>query len=83
MQMAKKTTRTVLLGLVLIGCAAAPQPADRPQIDADQPYLESMHFTGKSDGITTKEKRGHLFMQRFDVLYVINDFMSYQDLTKS
>ncbi len=40
MQMAKKTTRTVLLGLVLIGCAAAPQPADRPQIDEDQPYLE-------------------------------------------
>ncbi len=29
-----------MLGLILIGCAAAPEQTDRPQIDDDLPYLE-------------------------------------------
>ncbi|MDX1708363.1 MAG: hypothetical protein R3274_07165 [Desulfobacterales bacterium] len=36
----KKKRGMVLLGLMLIGCAAAQQAPDRPQIDADRPYLE-------------------------------------------
>lgn len=40
MLMGNKMQWTVLLGLVLIGCAASPEPVDTPQIDVDQPYLE-------------------------------------------
>ncbi len=40
MQMIKMTRWTVLLGLILIGCTAAPEPTDRPQIDDNLPYLE-------------------------------------------
>jgi hypothetical protein len=40
MQTLKKMGWTVSLGLILIGCAAAPEPTDSPQIDEDRPYLE-------------------------------------------
>ena len=40
MQNLKKKVWTVLLGPIFIGCAAAPEAPDRPQINADQPYVE-------------------------------------------
>ncbi len=40
MQNLKKKGWTILIGLILIGCATAPEPADRPQIDVNLPYLE-------------------------------------------
>lgn len=40
MQNLKNKRWTVLLGLIFIGCAAAPEATDRPQIDEEQPYVE-------------------------------------------
>ncbi|MGD8665968.1 MAG: hypothetical protein PVI38_06190 [Desulfobacterales bacterium] len=40
MQKMKMTRWTVLLGLILIGCAATSAPDRRPPIDESQPYLE-------------------------------------------
>jgi hypothetical protein len=40
MQKEKRLGWTLLLGLILIGCAASPEPGTRPSIDESQPYLE-------------------------------------------